>query len=84
MMDQTEIETSIEAYEPFRHIIATIKIRCRAFAYAVTALVSAWSIRFEPQPAEHHHYPETEGSFGFAERVIPPRFELSPFFSETA
>ena len=82
MMDQTEIEADIEAYKPFRHIIAMIKLRCRQLVYAFSALLSSWCIRFEPQPAEHHHYHETRGGFGYAERVIPPLFELSPFFSE--
>jgi len=81
MIDKTEIEAGIEAYKPFRHIIAMIKIRCRALLYTISALLCAWCIQNDPQPAVHHHYPKNEGRFGYAERVVPPRFELSPFFS---
>ena len=80
-MDKAEIEESIEAYKPFRHIIAMIKIRCRALMYAISAFLAAWCIQNEPQSAEHNYYPENEGEFGYSERVIPPLFALSPFFS---
>ena len=84
MMDEAEIQASIEAFKPFRHIIAEIKIRYRALASFFAASTASWLIRFAPQPAEHHHYHESEGGFGFAERVVPPRFELSPFFSDVS
>jgi hypothetical protein len=49
--------------------------------YAISALLAAWCIQNEPQSAEHNYYPENEGEFGYSERVIPPLFALSPFFS---
>ena len=81
MMDKAEIEESIEAYKPFRHTIAMIRIRCRALMDALSAVFWAWCIRFTPQPAGHHHYFGTRGGFGYAERVVPPLFKISPFFS---
>jgi hypothetical protein len=81
-MEQAEIEAGIEAYKPFRYLIAVIKIRCRAFLYAISALLAARWLRKDPRPALHHHYHENEGGFGYAERVVPPLFALSPFFSE--
>ena len=49
----------------------------------ISALMEAWGIQKMPQPAVHDHYPDSKGVHGFADQVIPPRFYLSPFFSET-
>jgi len=81
-MEQAEIEASIEAYSPFRHTIAMINFRCRVFAYLISALMASWCIQKDPQPAVHDGYYENEGVHGHAERVLPPLFEHSPFFSE--
>jgi len=81
-MEQEEIEASIRAYEPFRHIIAMIRLRNQILEYLISALMASWWIQNEPQPAVHDYYYDNEGVLGFAGRVIPPRFELSPFFSE--
>ena len=83
-MEKEEIEASIRAYEPFQNIIAMIRFRCQVFEYRISALVASWCITKEPQPAIHDHYYDNEGVLGYAERVIPPRFELSPFFSEVS
>jgi hypothetical protein len=81
-MEQAEIEASIEAYAPFRPLIAMINFRCRILADTIFALMASWSIQRDPQPAVRNYYFETEGVHGYAERVVPPLFELSPFFSE--
>jgi hypothetical protein len=81
-MEQAEIEASIRAYEPFRHTIAMIRFRCQLFEYLISTLMANWCIQKEPQPAIHDYYYDNEGVLGYAGRVIPPRFELSPFFSE--
>jgi hypothetical protein len=83
-MEQAEIEAALEAFAPFRHIIAMIRFQCRVFEYLISALMANWSIQKEPQPAVHNYYYENEGVLGYAGRVIPPRFELSPFFSEVS
>jgi hypothetical protein len=83
-MEQAEIEAAIEAFEPFRHTIALIKCRCMVFEYLFSALMASWSIQRYPQPAEHDYYYETEGVLGYAGRVVPPLFELSPFFSDVS
>lgn len=80
-MEQAEIEASIKAYEPFRYTIAIIKFRCRVFVLRISALMADWVNKNDPQPAEHHYYYENEGVLGYAERVVPPLFEISPFFS---
>jgi hypothetical protein len=81
-MEQEEIEASIKAYEPFRHIIAMIKFQCQVFEYLISALMASWCIQRDPQPVEHNYYCENEGVYSYAERVVPPLFELSPFFSD--
>jgi hypothetical protein len=83
-MEQAEIEASIEAYAPFRHTIAMIKFRCMVFEYLFSTFMASWCIQREPQPAEHHYYYENEGVLGYAGRVVPPLFELSPFFSDVS
>ena len=81
-MEQEEIEASIRAYEPFRHTIAMIRLQCQILEYLISALMASWCIKNEPQPAVHDYYYDNKGVLGFAGQVIPPRFELSPFFSE--
>jgi hypothetical protein len=54
------------------------------FEYLFSALMASWSIQRYPQPAEHDYYYETEGVLGYAGRVVPPLFELSPFFSDVS
>ena len=83
-MEQAEIEAAIEAFAPFRHTIAMIKFRCMAFEYLFSVLMAGWSIRRDPQPVLRNYYFETEGMHGYAERVIPPLFDLSPFFSDVS
>ncbi|MGA2161282.1 MAG: hypothetical protein ABSG28_03650 [Methanoregula sp.] len=83
-MEQAEIEAAIEAFAPFRHTIAIIKFRCMVFEYLFSALMAGWSIQRDPQPAVRNYYFETEGVHGYAERVVPPLFELSPFFSDAS
>ena len=81
-METTEIENDIEAYAPFRYTIAMINFRCQVFVVRITALMAEWANKNDPQPAEHHYYYEMKGVHGYAERVVPPLFELSPFFSD--
>ena len=81
-MEQAEIEASLEAYAPFRYTIAIIKFRCQVFVMLISALMADWANKNDPQPTEHHHYYENEGAHGYAVRVVPPLFELSPFFSD--
>jgi hypothetical protein len=81
-MEQAEIAASLEAYAPFRHTIAMINFRCMVFENLLSALMASWCIKNDPQPTEHHYYYENEGVHGYAERVVPPLFELSPFFSD--
>ena len=83
-MEKAEIAASIEAFEPFRHTLAMIKFRCMAFEYLFSALMASWSTRRDPQPVLRNYYFETEGVHGYAERVVPPLFELSPFFSDVS
>jgi hypothetical protein len=81
-MKNNENETSIEAYDSFRYNIAMINFRCRIFECLISTLLEGWGIQKMPQPARHDYYYENEGVHGYAERVVPPLFELSPFFSE--
>jgi hypothetical protein len=81
-METTEIENSIEAYAPFRYIITMINFRCWIIRCLISALLEAWGIQKSPQLAVHDYYYEDEGVHGYAERVVPPLFDLSPFFSE--
>ncbi len=83
-MEQAEIEAAIEAFAPFRHTIAMINFRCRIFADLISALMASWGIQRDPQPAAPDYYYENEGVHGYAERVVPPLFELSPFFSDVS
>jgi hypothetical protein len=54
------------------------------FENLFSAFMASWGIQNEPQPAEHHYYYEIEGVHGYAKRVVPPLFELSPFFSDAS
>ncbi|WP_292423327.1 hypothetical protein [Methanoregula sp.] len=83
-MEQAEIDAAIEAFAPFRHTIAMIKFRCMVFEFLFSALMASWSIQRDPQPVPRNYYSENEGVHGYAERVIPPLFELSPFFSDVS
>jgi len=83
-MEQAEIEAALEAFAPFRGIIAMIRFRYMVLEYLISTLMASWCIQKEPQPAEHDYYYENEGGHGYAQQVIPPRFELSPFFSEVS
>jgi hypothetical protein len=82
MMETTEIENDIEAYAPFRYIITMINFRCWIIRCLISALMESWGIQKIPQLAVHDYYYEDEGVHGYAERVVPPLFDLSPFFSE--
>jgi hypothetical protein len=81
-METTETENDIEAYAPFRYTIAMITFRCQVFVVQIAALMAEWTNKNDPQPAEHHYYYENEGGHGYSERVVPPLFKLSPFFSD--
>lgn len=82
MIADEEFEESIKAFAPFKYLIANIKLKFRTAGFLVAALIDLWLLKRVSRPPVCDRYIEHGGMLGYSDRVIPPLFDISPFFSE--
>ncbi|MEN6611627.1 MAG: hypothetical protein ABFC24_12360 [Methanoregulaceae archaeon] len=69
------------AFEPFRPLIAILNYQMAILELLIRLLSEAWNIKAIPLPDPRFSYLDNEGIQGYGGLVIPPLFDISPFFS---
>jgi hypothetical protein len=82
MIADEEYAESIKAFAPYKFVIAALKIQYRNAESLVAALIELWLLKRVSRPSVCDRYIEHGGMLGYSDRVIPPLFDISPFFSE--
>lgn len=74
-------EGDLAAFDPYKQLLALIRYQAALLEFMLLLISQAWGMKTSPLPDPHFYYLDNEGVKGYREIVIPPRFELSPFFS---
>ena len=81
MCDEPDLQSIIEAYAPFRAVIRKLNYRVWISRTLVLAILELWgSGCIRPISLRPENYYRRRGIHGYAQRVLPPRFEISPFY----
>lgn len=81
MTEDPDLQSTIEAYAPFKKLIKKLNFLARISHFHIIAIIHLWGIGcIRPISLQPRHYYHCQGIHGYAERVVPPLFEISPFF----
>ena len=74
-------DDELAAFDPFRPVIALMNYRVALLEILLRQLADALSLLKSLLPEPYFPYIDNEGKDGFRNQVIPPLFEITPFFS---
>lgn len=72
----------LAAYDKFRSLIVRINIQCAIFERMIRIIAGIFGMQAIGTTVPHLNYYDTRGFLGYRERVVPPVFVISPFFSD--